>query len=76
MLAFFTTYDDVCTMRRFSRDILQWNKSDIKSTRVTTGDYSITYCLITFFDKTNPTQLKVAKRKEKRMSLIKDIEEI
>ena len=29
----------VCAMRRYSRNILQWNKNNIKSTRMTTGDY-------------------------------------
>ena len=39
MLAVLTTNDDVYTMRRYSRNILQWNKNNIKSTRMTTGDY-------------------------------------
>ena len=34
---------DLCTMRRYIRNILKWNKNDIKSTRVTTGDYSHTH---------------------------------
>ena len=42
MLTFLTTNDDVCTMRKNSQNILQWNKSDIKSTKMTTGDYSNT----------------------------------
>ena len=42
MLTFLTTNDDVCTMRRNSRNILQWNKSDIKSKKMTNGDYSNT----------------------------------
>ena len=30
---------DVGRMRRHTQNILQWNKNDIKSTRMTNGDY-------------------------------------
>ena len=30
---------DVCRMRRYTQNILQWNKNDIKGMRMTTGDY-------------------------------------
>ena len=32
---------NVCGMRRYSRNIFQWNKNDIKSRKMTNGDYSI-----------------------------------
>ena len=34
-----TNIDDVRRMRRYSRNKLQWNKSDIKSNQMTNGDY-------------------------------------
>ena len=35
------TNHDICVMRRYGQNIFQWNKNDIKSTRMTTGDYYI-----------------------------------
>ena len=35
-----TTNYDVCGMRRYSRNILQLNKNDIKRMKMTTRDYS------------------------------------
>ena len=32
--------NDIGRMRRYSRNILQWKENDIKSTRITTGDFS------------------------------------
>ena len=34
-----TTYYDVNGMRRYSQKILQWNTNDMKSMKMTTGDY-------------------------------------
>ena len=36
----------VCGMRRYSRNIFQWNKSDIKDTRMTTWDYFLEWGLV------------------------------
>ena len=30
---------DVCRMGRYTRNILQWNKNDIKSMKMMTGNY-------------------------------------
>ena len=35
-----TTNYHVSGMRRYTRNVLQWNKNDIKSTRMTNRDYS------------------------------------
>ena len=34
-----TIYYDIFEMRRYSRNILQWSKNDMKSTKKTNGDY-------------------------------------
>ena len=34
-----TTNYDISGMRRYCRNILQWNKSNLKSTKMTNGDY-------------------------------------
>ena len=34
------------TMRRYSQNILQWNKNDIKSTRMINGDYCLSKCFL------------------------------
>ena len=36
---FANSNNDICTMRRYIRNILRWNKNDIKGKRMTTGDY-------------------------------------
>ena len=41
-----TNYD-VCGMKRYSQNILQWNKNDMISTKATTGEFSL-------FEQKNP----------------------
>ena len=38
-----TTNYDISGMRRYCRNILQWNKNNMKSTKMTNGDYYVHY---------------------------------